>query len=137
MLQVKKVIQCCDYEYDVIVDYNGFELICDSTKAFIEGQKIEATLRAWLRDSQDCHECSLTTVYSKYSKFDAQVLLSRHQNYEIKKMASHYEYHITAKLIDKIERLVEVEGLLIEIEDIPGDIQKGDFVTFHTKLNLW
>lgn len=133
MLTIKKVITLDHYEYDVMVDHNGFELICDSARAFVEGQKIDATLRAWLQDAQSCHECPTTM----YSQFDAQVLLSRHQYYEIKKMASHYEYHITAKLIDKIEGLVEVEGLVIEISDIPGDIKEGDFVTFHTKLNLW
>ena len=61
-------------------------------------------------------------------------------SYEIIKLNGPFDYLLKGKLINKMEGIVNIGGILIHIDEdeIPNDIEEGMYISFETsRIDIW
>lgn len=92
------------------------------------------------RFSLICYSYPITEVYIKQKVKSivaygcSEVILSSEENCLVEKADDYFAYHLVAMLTSRIEQLVQVGELKIQIDSyIPGDIHEGDYVSFYVQ----
>lgn len=133
-MKVKKVVgyvNSSSEAADVTVTDGQFELTCFCWPCTLtEGQEIAEPLSGMLTDYKDCPDCTLKYAMCILSKKYEDIQKADNEVYEIKKLTGSYCYHLTGKVVDQLNGIIAIGGLLIEVEDIPHH-KEGEFVTFH------
>lgn len=68
------------------------------------------------------------------------VMISHSSNDKVEKQKEYFSYHVIGKLINKLDGLVRVGGLVLEIDStkIPKDIKNDDYIEFDvSRIDLW
>lgn len=99
-------------EAEVIVTDGTFKVICFAQPlTYQEGSELSEPI------------CCFDTT---------NIVRSDDNKYKVEKLAGYFSYYLTGRLIDRINGIVRVGGLLFELEGkmLPGDIKEGEFISF-------
>jgi len=107
-------------EAEVIVSDGTFEVLCFAHPlTYEEGSELNGPIRC----------------------LDATNIVKSDKNeYTVEKSADYFSYVLTGKLVDKINGLVMVGGLMFEVDKdmLPGDIKEGEYISFYCdRLDLY
>ncbi len=107
-------------EADVVVSDNTYDLICFSYPFFKSaGEKLTEPL---------------------YCYGVENIVISDEKDFDIKKGDSFYNYFIRGKLINKFDKIVQLNNINLCLDDayVPNDIDEGRFIEFDVaRLNIF